>query len=110
MVSRPIPASMIMIERAASANAPIAFISIMQAVDAVAEGIVQLNLLIAIAQPSLPAADDIVHGRILVAERISIGRDHQVGARAETHVGESELDPRLEAPAGEVYFVGPRVE
>src|SRR5688500_297643 len=102
MLGKPAPAPLTAIQHAALARGPIAFVSVAQAVDAVAQGVVQVDILTAVTERTRPIPNDILDARIFALKRRAIRDDHQVSACGEAHVRESEINPIAETPAVEI--------
>ena len=108
---------MFVIQFALHADRPVAFVVIVDRVDATPQGVVQVDVFTPVAQPAFPAANHITHSGILGHERRQVGSDYQVFTRAQrgfrnqrVRIGERELHAVAELPAVQRNRLGTSVE
>ena len=108
-VVRPDPAG-VRIKRVADPEGPIAFVGVVHAIDTFAGRIIEVEIVVDVAEVAKPVAQHVGHRGILGPERGEIACDDQEPARAQRVVGKIKLDPAVQPPAGEANGVGALVE
>ena len=75
----------------------------MHAVHAIAELVVEVDVLAAVVEGAEPVADDVRDAGIFGGEDVGVRRDDEVAVRRDADVGEGVLDAGREAPAVEAH-------
>ena len=108
---------MLVIQFALHADRPVAFVIIVDRVDATSHGVVQVEVFTPVAQPADPVTHHVGHGGILQSKRRYVGSDHQILTGRECRfrnqrlrIGKSELHAVAELPAVQDNRLGAPVE
>ncbi len=102
MLGVPFPPAVVIHQQTAPSDGPIAFVGVADFCDHLAIGILQADVLSAVAESTFPVPDYVGHIGVVTAEGVQICRHDQIAARRDRHIGKSVFDPASESPTVQV--------